>query len=116
MSFSTLRPLSLERLVHDDDVAWRECGHEAFSHPFLERGGVDRPVQGLLRDEAAKAKSGDERDRLVVAVRNGGTQSSTTSAASAFARQTCGRPGLVDEHQLRRIEIGLSGKPLPALF
>ncbi len=103
-------------VVHDDDIAWRESGHEAFFHPFLERGGVDRPVESLLRHEAAKAKAGDERDRLVVAVRNGGAQLSTASAASAFARQICGGPGLIDEHQLRRIEIELSGEPLPALF
>ena len=38
----------------------------------IERGRVDRPVEGLLRHEAAKAQAGDERNRLVMAVRNGG--------------------------------------------
>ena len=28
--------------------------------PFLERGGVDRLVEGLLRHEAAKAQADDE--------------------------------------------------------
>jgi hypothetical protein len=87
-------------VVHVDDIAWRECGREAFFHPLLKRGG----------------EAGDERDRLVVTARNGGAQSSTASAASAFARQICERPGFVDEQQLRRIEIQLPGEPLPALF
>ena len=57
------------QIVHDDDVAFREDGHKTFFHPFLERGRVDRAVEGLLRHEAAKAQAGDERNRLVVAVR-----------------------------------------------
>ena len=43
----------------------------------------DRPVEGLLRHEAAKAQAGDERNRLVMAVRNGGAQPSATPTASA---------------------------------
>ncbi len=77
---------------------------------------VDRPVESLLRHETGKAKAGDERDRLVMAVRNGGAQSPPASAASAFASQIRGRPGLVDEHELRRIEIELPGEPVPALI
>ena len=72
MSCSTLGSLVARQIVHDDDVAFREGGDETFFHPFLERGGVDRPVEGLLRHEAAKAQAGDERNRLVMAVRNGG--------------------------------------------
>ena len=35
-------------------------------------GHFARPVEGLLRHEAAKAQAGDKRNRLVMAVRNGG--------------------------------------------
>ena len=64
-----------------------------------------------MRHEAAKAQAGDERDRLVMAVRNGGSQPSTTPAATAFARHVRRGPGFVDENQLCRIEVGLPGEP-----
>ena len=72
MSCSNSGSLVARQIVHDDDVAFREGWHETFFHPLLERGGVDRPVEGLLRHEAAKAQAGDQRDRLVMAVRDGG--------------------------------------------
>ena len=57
--YELLEPGSLvaRQIVHDDDVAFREGGDETFYHPFLERGSVDRPVEGLLRHEAAKAQA-----------------------------------------------------------
>ena len=116
MSCSTRGPLWLEQIVHNDDVAFRECGNETLLHPFLERGGVDRPIESLLRHEAAKAQAGDERDRLVMAVRNGGAQPSPAPTTSAFARQIGGGAGLVDEDELRRIEIELAREPVPALL
>ena len=56
-------------------------------------------------------QAGDERDRLVMAVRDGGSQPAAAPRASALARHVCRGPGLVDEHQLRRIEVGLPRKP-----
>ena len=103
-------------VVHDDDVARREGGRETGSHPFLERGGVHGLVEGLLRHDAGKAQAGDERDRLVMTVRNCGAQSSAPPTAPAFARHVRGRPGLVDEHELGRIEVELPVKPRPALL
>src|SRR5208282_4633520 len=99
------RSLVARQIVHDDDVAFREGGDETFFHPLLERGRVDRPVEGLLRHEAAKAQAGDERNRLVMAVRDGGAQPSAAPTASAFARHIRRSPGLVDEHEASRIEI-----------
>ena len=55
-------------------------------------------------------------DRLVMAVRNGGAQPSSSPAASAFARQIGGSPSLVDENKFQRIEVGLPGEPVPALL
>ena len=51
-----------------------------------------------------------------MAVRNGGAQALSPPAASAFARQIGGSPGLVDENESRRIEVGLPGEPVPALL
>ena len=50
-----------------------------------------------------------------MAVRNGGAQALSPPAASAFARQIGGSPGLVDGNESRRIEVG-SGEPVPALL
>jgi hypothetical protein len=100
-------------IVPYDDVAWRELRHEAFFHPFLEHGGVHRLVESLLRHETGQAQTGDERDRLVVTVRNGGAQPATAPASPAFTGQVRRRPGLVDEYEFRRIEIELPGKPVP---
>ena len=44
-----------------------------------------------------------------------GAQPSTAPTASAFARHVGGGPGLVDEHQLRRIEVELPHEPSLAL-
>ena len=103
-------------IVHNDDVALRECGNEALLEPVLERSGVDRPIESLLRHEAAKAQAGDERDRLVMAVWNGGAQASPAPTASAFARKIGGSAGFVYEDEPRRIELELAGEPVPTLL
>ena len=99
-------------IVHNDDVTLRECGNEALPDPVLERSGVDRPIESLLRHEAAKAQAGDERDRLVMAVWNGGAQASPAPTAAAFARKIGGSAGFVDEDEPRRIELELAGEPV----
>ena len=101
-------------IVHDDNVALRERGNEAPFHPFFEEGCVDRAIEDLWRDEAAKADAADQRDRLVMAVRHGGAQPSSAPASSAFARQIGRGAGFIDEDELRRVEIGLSLEPFEA--
>jgi hypothetical protein len=49
-----------------------------------------------------------------MAVRHGGAQPSPAPAASGFARQIGRGAGLVDEDELRRVEIGLSLEPFEA--
>lgn len=102
------------QIVHDDDVAFREGGNQAFFDPFLKQGGVDRPVVNLRGRKAAKAQTGDERDRFVMAVRDGDAQPPSSPAAPPFARQIGGSAGLIDENEFCGIKIELSGKPLLA--
>ena len=64
------RSLVGRQIVHDDDIALREGGKETFFHPFLEQGGVHRPVVDPRRRKPSKAQTGNEGDRLVMAVRN----------------------------------------------
>jgi hypothetical protein len=94
---------------------FESVGARHFSTQSSERGGVDRSVEGPLRHGAGKAQASDKRDRFVMAVGNGGAQPSAAPTASAFARHVRGGPGLVDEHQLRRIEVELPREPSLAL-
>ena len=101
-------------IVHDDGLPGRECGNEACLHPILEQGGVDWSVESLCRCQAAKAKAGDQSHRFIVAVRDGRPQPAPAPATSAFAREIGGGSRLVNENELRRIEIELPGEPFPA--
>ena len=65
---------------------------------------------------AGKAQACDERDRLVMTMRNADAQPPSTKAASTLARQIAGGPGLIDENERPWIEIELLGEPLPALL
>ena len=112
--FFDSRPFMGGQIVHDDDIARRERWDETCFHPFLEESGVDRPIEDLLRFKPAQAQAGDKRDRLVMAVRNGGAQPSSPPATSAFAREIGGGAGLVNENELPGIEIGLARKPCEA--
>ena len=44
------------QIVHDDDIPWREGWNQTFLHPFLEQGGVHRPVAGLRGHKPSKAR------------------------------------------------------------
>jgi len=108
------RPFMGGQIVHDDDISRRERWGETLFHPFLEESAVDGPVEDLPRFKPAQAQAGDKRNRLVMAVRNGGAQPSPPPATSAFAREIGGGAGLVNENELPGIEIGLARKPCEA--
>ena len=110
------RPLVGGQIVHDNDVAFRKRGNKAVFHPFLEEGGVDRTIVGLRRHEPAKAYAGDERDRLVVAVRHAEAQPPPAPATPAFARHLGGGGRFVDEDELVGVEIELSLEPFEAFL
>jgi len=61
-----------------------------------------------------KAKAGDQSHRFVVTVRDGRAQAAPAPATSVFAREIGGGSCLVNENELRRIEIELPGEPFPA--
>lgn len=110
------RPLVGGQIVHDDNVAFREGRNEAVFHPVLEQGGGDRTIIGLRRHEPAKADAGDERDRLVMAVRHADAQPPSAPATPTFARQIGRGARFVDEDELLGIEIELSLEPFEALL
>src|SRR5271157_102754 len=90
-------------------------GNQTFFHPFLEQGGVHRPVVDPRHRKPSKAQTGNEGDRLVMAVRDGGPQSPSAPAASMPSSEIGGSAGLVDEDEFRGIKIELGGEPVPAL-
>ncbi len=99
------------QVVEDDDVSGAEGGREE----GLGIGGEGRAVHGAVDDhrrrEAVEAEAGDERRRLRVAVRDGGPAAFALGAAPAQAGHLGGRTGLVDEDELRRVELGLELEP-----
>ena len=82
----------------------------------LEGCSIHRLIECLLRHEAGKTQTCDERDVLVVAMGNADAQPQSLPAASAFARQVGGGPRFINEYELFGIEIELRFKPLLALL
>jgi hypothetical protein len=68
-SFSHRRSLVARQVVHDDDVAGAQFGHEHLGDVGFEPVAVDRPVQHHRRDHAGHAQARDQRGGLAVAVR-----------------------------------------------
>jgi hypothetical protein len=93
---------------------FERVGTRHFSNHSSKTVALIGRSKAFCAHQAAKAQAGDERNRLVMAVRNGGAQSSAAPRASAAARHLRRSPGLVDEHQAGRIKIESPGKPVAA--
>src|SRR5271165_3202755 len=114
MSFSTSGPLWLDRLSMTTTSPFESVGARHFStHSSNEAALIGRSKAFCATRPERQAS--DKRDRFVMAMGNGGAQPSTAPTASAVARHVGGGPGLVDEHQLRRIEVELPHEPSLAL-
>ena len=55
--------------------------------PSLEQGGVHRPDEGPRRRKPSKAQTGNEGDRFVMAMRDGGPQSLSALSASMLSSE-----------------------------
>lgn len=110
------RRLMARQVVHDDDVAGRELGHQHLADIGDERIAVDRAVEHHRGDHAGAVQAGDEGRGLPVSVGHARAQSLAAPAATVVTRHVGGRPGLVDEDQAFGIEVELAIEPLfPAL-
>lgn len=69
---------------------------------------------GHQRDHARRAKASDQSGRLAMAVRVTHPQPLAPPAAAVAARHVGRRPGLVDEHQPRRVEVEQAIEPVVA--
>lgn len=107
-------PFVAGEIVHDDDVAGRECRAELFFDPCGEAGGVDRLIEDERRVDPVAAQRGDEGHRLPVAVWHLGVE---PLADRCPASQRCHvglGPGLIDEDQAAGIRPTLELLPLLA--
>ena len=102
------------QVVHDDDVARRQCR----SQHLLDIGEEDRAVHGAIVDEgrgqAAQAQRSGEGGGLPMSVGNAGPAAFTAMGAAAQAGHLGRQAGLVDEDETLRVEVGLGLEPVPA--
>src|SRR4051794_10771701 len=100
------------QVVDDDDVARRERRHEDLSHVLQEARAIDGAVEELGGGHAAQPQPGNERGLLAVPVRDRRAQAHASRRAAVQASHGGGGKALVDEHELRRIEIELGFEPV----
>ena len=94
-------------IVHDDDVAGFEDRNELLFDIGAEAFAVDRAVEDARGREPVAAQGAEEGQRPPVAVRREAPQAITLRPPSAQRGHVGLDPGLVDEDQTPRIEIGL---------
>mgnify|MGYP000877088408 CR=1 FL=1 len=99
-------------IVHDDDVAWPQIGYQHAIDVGLEAAAIDRTIQHHGRHDTGQPQPGDECRGFPVTMRHGRTQPLAAQTPPVAARHIGGGPGLIDEDQPRRIEIGLDIEPL----
>ena len=100
-------------IVQDDDVARLQLRDEDGLDVAAEDGAVDRPVHDPGRADPVMAERGDEGERTPVAVWGLRVQALAARSPAAQRRQVGLDPGLVEEDQTARVDLGLM--PLPAL-
>src|SRR3954469_25693687 len=92
--------------------ALRERRHEDLSHVLQEALAIDGAVEELGGGHAAQPQPGNERGLLAVPVRDRRAQAHASRRAAVQASHVGGGKALVDEHELRWIEIELGFEPV----
>jgi hypothetical protein len=99
------------KVVHDDNVTWREFGHEHLCDIGAECIAIHRAIDDPWRRNSTGAQPRGEGGGLPMAVRHG---SSAAFAARRAAIKACHLrrcPSLVDEDEPLGIETGLPLEP-----
>src|SRR4051812_42459112 len=104
--------LVARQVVDDDDVARRERRHEDLSHVLQEALAINGAVEELGGGHAAQPQPGNERGLRAVPVRDRRAQAHASRRAAVQASHVGAGKALVDEHELRRIEIELGFEPV----
>ena len=99
------------QIIHDDDIAGCQLGHQHVDHIGAEGIPVHRPVEQHGGTQACQAQAGGECRGLPMAVRDGGPAAHPPLGSAPQAGHLGRSAGLVDEDQLLGIEIGLGVEP-----
>lgn len=105
------RPFVAREVVHDDDVTRAQLVCQDLGDVGFEPVAIDRHVKHHGRDHSGHAQAGDQHCGFAVPVREAHPQPLALRAAAVAAGRVGGGPGLVDEHEALRIEIGLALEP-----
>lgn len=116
--------LVARQVVHDDDVAGRERGHQALLYIIGEALAVDRLIQHAGSVNPVAAKGCEEGHRAPMPIRHFGMEALPAWCPTAQWGHVCLGPSLVDKDETGRIKPPLilfplrppSGDPRPELF
>ena len=111
MAARTPATLWTGQVVHHDDMARSQGGEEHLLDIGEESGAVHRPVEHHGCRQATKREGGDKRDRLPVPMRDRCPASLPAWRSPAEPGPLRRRPGLIDAHQVLRVEVGLRVEP-----
>ena len=107
-------PLVAREVVHDDDVAGRECRHEALLDIGGEAVPVDRLVEHAGRVDSVAAQRRQERHRPPMAVGHLGVKPPAAPCPASERRHIGLGPGLIDKDEALGIKPALILLPLLA--
>ena len=99
------------QVIHDDDVARRQLGHQHVGHIGAEGVPVHRPIEQHGRAQAAQAQAGGEGRGLPMAMGDGGPAALSALGPAPQAGHFGRGAGLIDEDEFFGIKIGLSVEP-----
>ena len=99
-------------VIHDDNVAGAEGGHQELFDVSTEAGAVDRPVDDAGGGDPVAAQSRQKGQCPPAAVRQLSDQAAATWRAPVAAGHIGLSPGFVDEHQPLGVKPALVFLPL----
>lgn len=103
--------LMAAEIVENDDVARSQGRHESLFDPGLKDSAVHRAVEHVWRDDAVVSQSGQEGQRLPMAMRYLGQVGLAALTPTMCAGHIGLHPGLIDEDQALEINAVLVRLP-----
>jgi hypothetical protein len=99
------------QVVHHDDVIRPQFGNEDACDVGLKRLAIDRAVEHERRDEPTRAQPGNKGRGLPVTMGYAHPQALSARGSSVASSHVGRGPGLVDEHEARRVKVELILEP-----
>ena len=106
------RPLVAGEIVHDDDVARQERGHEKLLNIFEEACRVDRLIKDAGRVDPVTTQGGEECHCFPMPIRHFGMEPLSFGRPATQRCHVGFGPGLVDENETPGVNPALILLPL----